>query len=162
MKIWCIPCDNKKNNYLHMKLIKYIFLFFTGFLGMESLEAQTSLVHIYDLAPDSYIDTLAGHPEIVELNVSFKIENTNQADSVFFMLGTNPNTADIANATGKFRLINGSYFVEISTNQYPVLNDETSCQLILSESQLDLSNYLSMFVKDLQGNISNSLNIRIN
>lgn len=145
-----------------MKLIKYIFLFFTGFLNMVIVEAQTSLVHIYDLTPGSYIDTLAAHPEMVQLNVNFKIENTNQADSVFFMLGTTPNTADIANATGKFRLVNGSYFVEISTNQYPVINDETSCQVILSQSQLDLSKYLSMFVKDLQGNISNSLNIRIN
>lgn len=145
-----------------MKLIKYIFLFFTGYISTLSLEAQTSLVHIYDLAPGSYIDTLAAHPQMVQLNVSFKIENSNQADSVFFMLGTSPNTGDITTATGKFRLVNGSYFLEISMNQYPVINDETSCQLILSASQLDLSKYLSMFVKDLQGNISNNLNIRIN
>lgn len=145
-----------------MKLIKYIFLFSTGFLNTVNMEAQTSLVHIYDLTPGSYIDSLAAYPEMVQLNVNFKIENTNQADSVFFMLGTTPNTANIANVTGKFRLVNGSSFVEINANQYPVINDEASCQVILSKSQLDLSKYLSMFVKDLQGNISNSLNIRIN
>ena len=140
---------------------KYYIIFFTGFLFFAKAKAQ-STVHVYDLNPGTYTDSLLDNSNMIRLNVNYKIQNVDQADSVYFMMGSTVSASDVGIVTGKMILTSDGYAVTIGTDQYPVTNLETTNSLTLAIAQFKLSKYISVKVKDVTGSLSNTISIRIN
>lgn len=140
---------------------KYLIIFLIAFLVGDKLKAQ-STVHIYDLNPVSYTDSVLAQSGMIRLNVNYKIQNIAQADSVYFMRGSNSNASDVGVTRGKVIFVNGNYYVAIGAEQFPIARFETTNAVILPAAQYILSKYISVKVKDKSGNMSNTVSIRIN
>lgn len=143
------------------KTICSLFLVMAGMTIHNPLQAQT--VQLYDLDPWVYSDTTMSEAGHVRLNVSVKIKNVEQADSVYFMLGSTANASDVNIYRGKVSSSGSDYFVSVGTTQYMVYgNLQISNPLILTMAECSLFHFVSVQVKDVSGNLSNMVSIQIN
>lgn len=143
------------------KTIVLFLLTMCGILQYTTVNAQ-STVQVYDLNPSITSDSLLSQSGMLQLNVNFKIQHIELADSVYYMLGTTSNAGDVAIIKGKMSFLNNIYYVSIGTNQYPFSNFETFNPIQLAITQFQLSHYISVKVKDQQGNLSNIISMQIN
>ncbi|MCW3084170.1 MAG: hypothetical protein JWP12_1536 [Bacteroidetes bacterium] len=142
------------------KIFLLFFLALAGMIQSNALKAQT--VTLYDLNPRIYSDSSLVNESMLRLNISVKMQNVEQADSVFFMLGSVANASDAGMIKGKI-LSTGTYFyASVGPDQFPVTNNELNASILLALAQFQATRFISMRVKDVTGNVSNIVSLRIN
>ncbi len=152
-----------KINYKKIMKKITILLFSTLlFLLTKSVNAQVDTVHLSDINPVVEMDSSLSANGNIKLAINFKLDNSAQADSVFFMFGSVLNGAEIATEPGMFKKIGSSYYVSVQGTNYRIENGEASCKLIVPETQFVSSAFLSLIVKTKSGRLTNILSIRIN
>ena len=145
-----------------MKKITILLFCFAIFLSCKSVCAQSTTVHISDVNPVTDIDSAMSSSNKVRLSINFKVDNPEQADSVFVKFGTTASGAEIFTETGIFKKTGTDYFVKIQGPSYQIINGEASCKVKITKLQYTSATYLSLVVKDKEGAFTNQLSIRIN
>lgn len=145
-----------------MKKITALLFCISSFFVSKNMNAQSDTIHISDINPVVEMDSTLSAGGNIKLIVNFKLDNSAQADSVFFMFGSEPNGAQTTTEFGMFKKIGSSYYVNTQGMNYRIENGEASCKLIITESQYVSSAYLSLIVKNKSGMMTNRLSIRIN
>lgn len=142
------------------KIILLFFLALAGMMQSNALKAQT--VTLYDLNPRIISDSSLASENAVRLYVSVKIQNVEQADSIYFMLGSVANGSDVRIIKGKVLSAGTYFYVAVGPDQFPITNSELDDPLLLPMTQFQASNYISVQMKDVTGTLSNIVSLRIN
>lgn len=113
--------------------------------------SQTSPVKIIDLAvsPGVNADTL--QLDSTDLIVNFKVKNSNQAQSAYFLFGTAPDLGDIKIVNGTFLNVSGTVYLVTNGYQNEINDYAAQAYIKLSTLQNTSFNYLTVYVQDNTG-----------
>ncbi|OFX39949.1 MAG: hypothetical protein A2X08_17920 [Bacteroidetes bacterium GWA2_32_17] len=119
---------------------------------------QTSPVKIIDLAviPGIKADTTL-QLDSTDLIVNFKIKNSNQALIAYFLFGTAPDLNDIFSVNGTFFNQSGTMYLITNGYQNEITDYSAQAFIKLSGQQNTGFNYLTVYVEDNTGLITDKL-----
>lgn len=134
-------------------------LFLIALLSITAITySQTSPVKIIDLAviPGVKADTLL-QTDSTDLIVNFKVKNSNQASSAFFLFGTAQDVGDIFSINGTFLNQSGTIYLITNGYQNEIADYSAQAFIKLSGQQNTDFNYLTVYVQDNSGLITDKL-----
>jgi hypothetical protein len=119
-------------------------------------------VQILDIVvnPVFEYDTVTEQPIVTEneqLNIMFKINSAENADKVFVLFGTEQNTGDVLSLEADIVQENSMYYVVFNGIQEQIVGYTAQLFLELTPAQKDAYNFISLYVKDNQAEMSNRL-----
>ena len=142
-----------------MKKFLFLLVFIPAFAFMGKTQTNVKLMDI-GITPVLNIDSLTGLPidtTVVDINVSFKIKNIDQADKAYFLFGTVQDSSDVFSAQADIINSGGNYYLSYNGNQLAV-NNYTAQSIIQLSAQQDADyNYITLYVKDTAGQESSRL-----
>ncbi|NSW46524.1 MAG: hypothetical protein HPY79_11985 [Bacteroidales bacterium] len=133
-------------------------LFFTSFICLMTFFA-TAQIKLLDLSviPIIKTDSVSGQSSNTTLDVRFKIKNSNTASKVFVLFGTTQNLGDIYSIEANIIENAGNYYILYNGMQTPINNYNAEIKIELTPAQNAAYNYITLFVKDVNGTDSNKL-----
>jgi len=119
-------------------------------------------VQILDIVvnPVFEYDTVTEQPIVTEneqLNIMFKINSAENADKVYVLFGTEQNTGDVLSLEADIVQENSTYYVVFNGIQEQIVGYTAQLFLELTPAQKDAYNFISLYVKDNQAEVSNRL-----
>lgn len=142
--------------------MKKLFFVFIAITFLQYLGNAQSNVSIMDVSVQSYVETdsISGLPvdtSIVNLKVSFKIKNVNEANEAYILFGTSQNIGDIKSLTSNFIYDSGEYKLSYNGNIYPVNQYTAMIDLSLTLDEEDDYSYITVYVIDSNNTESNRI-----
>jgi len=136
--------------------MKTLFLCVIVFSISIITQAQTTQVEIMDLSviPGIRADI---QPDTTDLIVLFKIKNVNIAAKAYYYFGTVHDAGDVLSVTGNIIGQNGTYYLQVNGVQKEILGYTVTGFIKLSNVQNAGFHYLTVFVEDNNGLITNKL-----
>jgi len=110
--------------------------------------------------PTFEYDTITNQPVVTDneqLNIMFKINSAENADKVYVLFGTEQNTGDVLNLEADIVQENSMYYVVFNGIQEQIVGYTAQLFVELTPAQKDAYNYISLYVKDNQAEVSNRL-----
>lgn len=139
--------------------MKKQLLFIIVLLSLSTMSfSQSSVVKILDLAVNPAINADTSlQSDSTDLIVNFKIKNSLQAQTAYFLFGTAPDLGDITTVTGAF--LNQGGIMYLITNGYQNEINDYAAQAFIKLSALQNSgfNYLTLYIQDNTGQLTNKL-----
>lgn len=134
---------------------------FISLLFLGNVFSQTD-VQILDIVvnPVFEYDTVTEQPIVTEneqLNIMFKINSAANADKVFVLFGTAQDTGDVLSLEADIVQENSTYYVVFNGIQEQIVGYTAQLFLELTPAQKDAYNFISLYVKDNQAEVSNRL-----
>jgi len=134
---------------------------FISLLFLGNVFSQTD-VQILDIVvnPVFEYDTVTEQPIVTEneqLNIMFKINSAENADKVYVLFGTEQNTGDVLSLEADIVQENSTYYVVFNGIQEQIVGYTAQLFLELTPAQKDAYNFISLYVKDNQAEVSNRL-----
>ncbi|OFX29916.1 MAG: hypothetical protein A2X08_08590 [Bacteroidetes bacterium GWA2_32_17] len=119
-------------------------------------QAQTTQVEIIDLAVNPGIRADM-QSDTTDLIVLFKINNVNLATKAYYYFGTVQDAGDVLSVTGNIIEQSGTYYLQVNGVQKEILGYTATVFIKLSGQQNAGFNYLTVFVEDNNGLITDKL-----
>lgn len=144
-------------------LTKILMLFaFLSFFSMNSLKAQTNQVHIKDLIlmPDDDNhgnDTINKYYKLV-----VKVDKASLGNRIFILLGTSVNQGNILSTQGYFQSNGTNYAINYNSVSYPISKYSIVLPVSFPKSYLPSLQYLTVYVEQSNGILSNKLHYSFN
>ena len=136
--------------------MKKLLLFVIVFSISIITQAQTTQVEIMDLSVIP--GTRAGiQSDTTDLIILFKINNVNLATNVYYYFGTVQDAGDVLSVTGNIINQSGTYYLQVNEVQKEIAGYTATCFIKLSEQQNAGFHYLTVFVEDNSGLITDKL-----
>ena len=134
-------------------LIVIVLLLISGIIF-----SQTSPVKIIDLSviPGIKADTTL-QLDSTDLIVNFKIKNSNQAVSAYFLFGTSQDAGDIFTINGTFINLSGTMYLITNSQQNEIADYSAQAFIKLSNVQSSNFNYLTVYIQDNTGLLTDKL-----
>ena len=133
-------------------------LFLCVFVLLISIitQAQTTQVEIMDLAVNPGIRADI-QPDTTNLIVLFKLKNVNLAAKAYYYFGTVQDANDILSVTGNIIEQSATYYLQVNGVQKEILGYTATCFIKLSGQQNAGFHYLTVFVEDNNGLVTDKL-----
>ncbi len=138
--------------------MKKILLIVTALLSISTITfSQTSPVKIIDLSvsPGVNADTL--QLDSTDLILNFKIKNSSQASTAYFLFGTVPDSGDILSINGTFSNQSGIIYLTTNGYQNEITDYSVQAYMKLSNQQNTDFIYLTVYVQDNTGLLTDKL-----
>jgi len=139
--------------------MKRLLIFTFSVIAPLIMAAQVQLMDL-SVTPTLKIDTVTGNiinSVNTELSLLFKIKNEQQASGVHILFGTNQNIGDVLTVEANIYENAGVYYVSYNGIQRPISNYSAEAFIALTPQQLSAYNYITLYVVDNSGNLSNKL-----
>ncbi|MDD3859633.1 MAG: hypothetical protein PHW83_05490 [Bacteroidales bacterium] len=138
-----------------LKLLFCISLFTTYAFSQTDVQILDIVVN-----PVFEYDTVTEQPIVTEneqLNIMFKINSAENADKVYVLFGTAQDTGDVLSLEADIIQENSMYYVVFNGIQEQIVGYTAQLFLELTPAQKDAYNFISLYVKDNQAEVSNRL-----
>ena len=154
------------------KTFKYLLIIFLGASGFQSLKAQDS-IKVYDLAvlidherDENFMnDSIPIPPGIKELDFSvlFKVNRPEDVDQVYIFLGSEKNASDYKQVVMNI-IKEGTELFMISANneKYTIYKNSAWFNTKIPVGQMENIKWLTVYVKDKAGNLSDKKYFQVN
>lgn len=140
--------------------MKKTLLFVIVLLAISKITfSQATAVKIIDLAvnPGIRADTLNNPADTTDLIILFKIKNVNLASKAYYYFGTVQNIGDVLSVTGNIINQSGTYYLSVNGIQNEITGYSATAFLKLTDQQNSDFNYLTVFVEDNNGLLTDKL-----
>ena len=144
-------------------MIKKIIFFSIFAVAFFMLSAQQANIHLLDLGMVPVMTTGQTPSSDINLKVSFKIDHSDLAQTVFVDFGSTPGGNDIASFTAQVVPDGSGYAISYNGTNYPIgTNYEAGFIVSLTQQQFNNFSYITLKVNDNSGYYSNSLSLNNN
>jgi len=136
--------------------MKNLFLCVIVLLLNIITQAQTTQVEIMDLAVNPGIRADM-QSDTTDLIVLFKIKNVNLGAKAYYYFGTVQDAGDVLSVTGNIIEQSATYYLQVNGVQKEILGYTATAFIKLNNAQNSGFNYLTVFVEDNNGLITDKL-----
>ena len=144
---------------MNKKLLFCLMFVATGFFALS----QQANINLLDLGTEPKANMTQTPQTDVQMEVFFKIDNPELAQTVFVDFGTTQGSNDIASFTAQVVPDGSGYGISYNGVIYPIgTNYQASFVVTLTQQQYHDYNFVTLKVNDNAGNFSNVLNLGSN
>jgi len=136
-----------------MKRKLLLLIYISMLAGYISAQSDVQIKDIY-VQPVSGIDSVSSD---LTLEVMFKMNDPGSASFIHVQFGTAKDSADILSAQAEIVQQNGLYYVSYNGQQEIISGYETKLFTELSPGQESAYAFITLFVEDSEGELSNKL-----
>jgi hypothetical protein len=145
---------NSKGIFMKTKVLLLIYI--SLFAGYITAQSSVQIKDIY-VQPIIGIDSVDSNLSNLTFEVMFKMNDPGSAALIYIQFGTAKNSADVFSVQAEIVQQNGLYYVSYNGQQEVISGYDTRIFTELSPEQESDYSFITLFVEDSEGELSNKL-----